>query len=198
VFAQPVVVPRSVRGYATFTAEHARRWRRWYGFSFDALVGEATPAKVNIGPATSRAAQPLAPAAAIARVDFARAPGKDVRGRGECRFDTEGHCDGILVYFELDLAPGVTYSNAPCHVQPASSWPGVIWLLDQPVHADPGGALGISFVHDPSGSRLSVRIGRSAPRSRKPAPRPAARRSTARAGRPLPGSGHASGRAPRP
>jgi hypothetical protein len=58
-----------------------------------------------------------------------------------------GSLTGILIYFELDLAPGTTLSTSPAGAARDSSWHSVVWVLDEPLRVRPGDTFGVRFQH---------------------------------------------------
>jgi precorrin-6B methylase 2 len=153
IYATPLVVPEKVRQAAFFTPEVLDRWQRWYGLPFRTLLdpGDGGATQVDlvrtfVDPWTARRWPLLGPPALLQVFDLAVQSLTPFASAATLCLEREGDLGGLLVYFEADLAEGVSITTEPSCVNRRNHWRIPLWLLPS-----------ILEVH--SGMKLSARSG---------------------------------------
>lgn len=139
LWALPLDVPAEERGRHTFVAEHAERWHRWYDVDFTPLVAAARrrPQRVDRRPQDLRGWPTLGPPVLLAEYDLLAIRDTALEQRAEGILDQPGALGAVLLYFELDLAPGITLSTAPNQATAGNHWRSPLWLAAEPIPITP-------------------------------------------------------------
>lgn len=160
VFALPVTVADKVLSRFTFTSDSTDKWREWYGMDFSSLLTSATNRSVvfRYPPHEVRAWPVLAEPLMLANLDLSGASHPLVNEAAELTITTAGSLSGLLVYFELDVAPGQRLTTSPAEAGETSSWWVKIWLSETPVEVKPGDKLKVSYRYraDSPGTRIEI------------------------------------------
>jgi 2-polyprenyl-3-methyl-5-hydroxy-6-metoxy-1,4-benzoquinol methylase len=153
-----VTIPPDEVEKRTFTAEAARAWTERYGLDFGPLA--------RVPPAADRAFFPwprrardwpvLSEPAALVDIVFADALAPAVGGGTTVRATAAGRMNGLLVYFDLEIAPGVELTTHPHLAEDRCSWRNGVWILPEAFEARLGDAFAVSYAH--AGIRGQVRI----------------------------------------
>lgn len=117
VFALPIAVPnRTIRRHL-FTSEVLDTWRSWYGIDFGAMAGGDTSSfSFFVNPKKLRGCA-LTDPVLVAAVDLDTAGSSTVAADRLFAAPSSGRLNGVLIYFELELAPGCLVSTHPDKVE---------------------------------------------------------------------------------
>ena len=163
IFALPVAVPDRMIRRHLFTQEHLETWHSWYGMDFGALARSTPPSfsfSVNPWELRGRAlADPVLVAAADLRTEESRAITAD------CNFTAtaSGRLNGVVISFDLDLAPGVRLSTHPDRVDQTFHWKHWVWVLPDPPMLEPGARYRLTYRYRVVDQPNSVRVVPAAP-----------------------------------
>jgi 2-polyprenyl-3-methyl-5-hydroxy-6-metoxy-1,4-benzoquinol methylase len=153
-----VTIPPEEIGKRTFTADAARGWTERYGMDFSPLA-RVTPASDRSffpWPHRARGWPVLSAPVALADIVFADAEAPSVGGGATVAATAPGHLNGVLVYFDLEIAPGIELTTHPHLAAEHCSWRNGVWVLPEPVEAQVGEAYAVSYAH--TGIRGEIRI----------------------------------------
>src|SRR5262249_3842319 len=126
MYAYPARMSASERAKRCFGEEAIAAWRARYGIDFSPLL--ALPPPRYVAPRSIEVGrwEALAEPASLGEVDFTTCETTlALSGRG--RFTHDGQVDAIVVYFDLDLAPGVTMTTAPKVADATNHWLTPVW-----------------------------------------------------------------------
>ena len=163
VFALPVAVPdRMIRRYL-FTQERLETWRSWYGMDFGALA-RSTPSSFSfsVNPWKLRG-RALTDPVLVAAADLQTEKSSVITA--DCNFTAtaSGRLNGVMIYFDLDLAPGVRLSTHPDRVDQTFHWKHPVWALPEPLILEPGARYRLTHRYGVVGQPDSVRVVPAAP-----------------------------------
>ena len=138
VFALPVAVPDRMIRRHLFTQERLETWRSWYGMDFGVLA-RSTPSSFSfsVNPWKLRG-RALADPVLVAAADLQTEKSSVITA--DCNFTAtaSGRLNGVMIYFDLDLAPGVRLSAHPDRVNQTFHWKHRVWVLPEPLMLEPG------------------------------------------------------------
>lgn len=147
-FAQPFEIPGQQIDRLTFTAANSSAWEQWYGVKFAdfARVAVDTPHFVLTNPGEVEGWKALAEP--IALLEFSPSESAPPDGTFErlLTFTESGLCNGLLLYFEAELGPGVRLTTRPGKVAASNHWACRVWLFPGgfPTSAGSVGHLGLT------------------------------------------------------
>jgi protein arginine N-methyltransferase 1 len=160
VFAVPVEIDQATVSKFAFTPDATGQWKEWYGIDFTAL--ETSPMNKAIVfkfPAhEARKWKTLGSPFKLADLDLSGASNPLVNESAEFAITTAGMLSGLLMYFELDVAPGHRISTSPAVADETCSWWLKTWLTESPVEVKPGDNLKVSYRYrvDSPGTRIEI------------------------------------------
>lgn len=160
LYAVPVTLPAEHRAPAV-SPEHVSRWRESLGIDFSPLGAAATRAlggrwTYAVRPVEARAWPRLGRGCRLAEVDLATAQASAVCVERELRVESPGRLDAVLLYFELELAPGVTLTTDPAAAADACSWTNPVWEVPGTPDVKAGDLLGLCYRYEGGESALSL------------------------------------------
>ncbi len=148
VYVLPVTVPEEELVRRMGSEATLARWRSWYDLDLSplALLAEQSeeplffirPQKASLWPA-------LAEPALVANVDLEAEPPGVLDTTAEVTVTAPGLLSGLLMYFELDLSPTVTFSTHPARVEEAGCWRSPVWVPARRRRYEPGERLSLRF-----------------------------------------------------
>ncbi len=150
VFGLPVTVPRQKLAENVFQQETLQEWRSRYGIDFAALANAARnrPRRFFINPHKSREWPALSTGVPLVEVDLKAIPGLVFRRSVPVTADASGELNGVLVYFEAELAPGIRLSTAPASVTADNHWYSPVWILADGLPLRAGDRLKLTYSHN--------------------------------------------------
>ena len=158
VFALPVAVPDRMIRRHLFTPEVLEAWRSWYGIDFGALARSA-PSSLSflISPSKLRDCA-LADPVLVATTDLRAEHGSPLPADREFVASVSGRLDGVMIHFELELAPGIRLSTHPDRVDRHCSWAHRVWVLPEPLPLEPGARYRLTWRHGRAGLLDGARV----------------------------------------
>ncbi|MFN2602793.1 MAG: 50S ribosomal protein L11 methyltransferase [Gemmatimonadaceae bacterium] len=160
VLAAPVEVDQTKLEGTMFTPERTREWRNWYGFDFEKLV--AMPVNesmmITVLPHKIRSWPMLSEPVLIADLDFAGMKTPVVDAAVEVSISRGGVMGGLLLYFELDVAPGWEISTSPQKADEANHWAVPIRFFGHPKTVKSGEKFKVAYTYgaDSHGPRIEI------------------------------------------
>jgi SAM-dependent methyltransferase len=135
VYALPMTVPRDLWARSVFGEEEVRKWEDWYGVRLQPLEALRTSRSLftTVRPARTQAWEAMAEPVLLADINLARIEDTAISSRAACTATRDGLVSGVVVYFESDLASGVTLSTDPRRIPEDNHWHNGLWVLTEPV-----------------------------------------------------------------
>ena len=163
VYGRPVGIPAEFLASRLLTAATVDRWRAWYGLEFGPLVEAASGLShvLMLDPESARSLPSIGEPLLLADVDLATFEEVKIASTLISRATTSGELNGVVVFFELDLAPSEVLSTDPHRTTNASSWRNPAWFFAEPVALAPGDPFEVSMSYREPGRPNGVRIGRA-------------------------------------
>ena len=129
IFALPVAVPDMMIHRHLFTPRVLDAWRSWYGMDFTPL-GESAPASLSFAASPWKLrGRGLAAPVLMATADLHAGEITTVTADSSFVATASGQVHGLLLYFDLELAPGVRLSTHPDRVEGNCHWRFPLWVL---------------------------------------------------------------------
>ncbi len=149
ILAVPVAASEElVRGHC-FMPEHAARWNSWYGVNFEPLAQASLDSDrlthVLVKLPEAQACRPLGDPLVLVEIVFADIESFEVEAKGDFQIKMQGALNGVLLYFEAELAPGQWLSTAPAGADPANHWNFPIWLMSRGRGVRPSDRVRVSY-----------------------------------------------------
>jgi hypothetical protein len=140
VLGQGVSVPRTWAARHVFTQEAADAWREAYRLDFAPLVSAAASGATShfVRPDAARGWPTLTEPLILCDIDLTAGATGAVDTEVVVSATGDGELNGLLVYFELEVAEGVTVSTSPLQANERCSWRIVLWTLPTPLLVAPG------------------------------------------------------------
>ncbi len=155
-------IPQEELNLRTFTAHNFEHWQQWYGIDFDAL-DRFNPSLEQLyfrNPKQAASWPTLAPPITLTTLDMAtcdRLPALEANFNAE----RDGAINAVLLYFELEMAPGATFSVEPRQCDPANHWICPIWLLPQAVQVERGARMRLTNTRESVSNLGEMRVSKS-------------------------------------
>jgi hypothetical protein len=89
----------------------------------------------------------LAQPVLLAQIDPAAFTGLVVDHTESTEIAKAGRLDGVVVFFELELAPGVRYTTDPAQVDERCSWRSPVWVFADPLEVEPGDRVAMTYTY---------------------------------------------------
>lgn len=138
LYALPLSAPVGMYEQAVFTAQQAELWRQSYGLDFSNYVADSAKRSFSTTVNTARVKDwpRLAAPILIEAIDLNSDMLELVEVSRVFDIEADGVINCVILYFEAQLAPGISLSIHPDHAGATNSWASWAWL--------PGGALRVS------------------------------------------------------
>ena len=147
VFALPVTVPDRMIRRHLFTPEVLEAWRSWYGIDFGALARSA-PSSLSFPVSPSKLCGcALADPVLVATTDLPTKPSSPPAADREFVASVPGRLNGVMIHFELELAPGIRLSTHPDRADRRCNWAHRVWVLPEPLPLEPGARYRLTWRH---------------------------------------------------
>jgi Ribosomal protein L11 methyltransferase (PrmA) len=145
VFGTAVEVPEDEIAGDVFTEAAAQRWSHTYGFDFAPLVPRQRWLRAHrVKPRVVAGWRRLAGPQLLVDLDLGSQPTAMVDAAATALADADGRLDAAVLHFELDVAPGISYSTAVEAQQPHPSWSNVV-TIQPPVSVHVGDHLRLAY-----------------------------------------------------
>ena len=158
IYGIPVEIPSEVLARHRFSAASLHRWRDWYGIDFgplDSAARHPAPYVFVVRPDKAREWVRLAEPCLLAEIDLRTATPR-LESAAAVTTHTPGRVDGVIMYFELGLSPGVELSLHPDAADHTCSWQAPVWLLPEPLEVEESERLSMTYSY--RGSRVRSRV----------------------------------------
>ena len=133
IFALPVAVPNMMIHRRLFTPKVLDAWRSWYGMDFTPL-GEIAPASLSFAASPWKLrGRGLAAPVLMATADLHAGEMTIVTADSSFVATASGQVHGLLLYCDLELAPGVRLSTHPDRVEETCHWRLPLRVLPKPL-----------------------------------------------------------------
>ncbi|HEY2514638.1 MAG TPA: 50S ribosomal protein L11 methyltransferase [Polyangiaceae bacterium] len=145
--ALPLTVPDDVLRRGALPSAILTEWRARYGVDLWPLADAVRTAKpcLFVQPHDARDwAAPVSPLP-LATLDFRTLERSAHAGRVTEIAQARGRIDGVLVYNELALAPGLELSLHPARATPENHWKNPLYFTPAPLFVEPGDEVAVTF-----------------------------------------------------
>lgn len=158
IAAQCLQLADGIREEHQFTVANTAEWSNIYGLDFSPLLEHrsARTLKIELSPALLARCTPAGPEALVGSFDLARFTSPQAQASTRLPVTRRGPIDAIHLSFKLYLDPEHRIDSSYHAISPGSSWGCPVWLCDEPIPADDGDSLSITYRHNALGSRLDV------------------------------------------
>jgi SAM-dependent methyltransferase len=165
VMGSPLEIPADVLQRRSLAGGTPDRWREWYHMDFAPLVevAGATPQVFFVAPQDVRGWRTLADPVTLADVDLQGCEDTAIDASAETVARTAGEVSGLLVYFEVDVWPGIRHGSAPDQVDGSNHWITPAWALPRSVPVTRGRRIRVSYRYRAGGAGPSVDVAVVAP-----------------------------------
>ncbi|HUR20749.1 MAG TPA: 50S ribosomal protein L11 methyltransferase [Vicinamibacterales bacterium] len=145
VWALPVTIPNDQLNRRHFNQQAAVQWREDYGFDFSPLLGAipVTPLRLQLSTAVARDLPALADAMLVADIDISQPFGSAIDTHVDFVATGSGCLNGILIYFDLALSPGVSFTTERRLAEDTNSWGHQVLVLPTPLDVMPADSLSL-------------------------------------------------------
>ena len=163
IHAVPVEVPESVMSKLMFRESSQANWSGWYEMNFDSLSRGNAPEPFNIFARPhrlkdwARMSEPVL----LSEIDFSIGHPPSVLSESYIVATRNGTLNGIVLYFELGLCPGVWLSVDPETASEECSWRVPVWLLPTALEVKSGERLRCKYTYGTENRHGWVSIARA-------------------------------------
>lgn len=124
----PVHVPAQLFEKRCYTPEVLSRYQEWYGLDFSPLQ-DFSSNFIQVETQQTRYWRPLGPPLALGEIDLARFESLEISTSLPFTVDEVSLFNGFLLYFELQIAEGITLTTHPTQAGDDCHWHNPVWLL---------------------------------------------------------------------
>jgi protein arginine N-methyltransferase 1 len=160
-YALPLVIPQSELDKASPGAACLADWRAWYGIDFAAMTSASknNPYSLfSIKPQHARHWPAPGPPVRLGRVNLGSASWLPQAQTATWTATSSGTLNGVLLYFEIEVAPGFRYSTQPAQAGESNHWHSPVWHLDPPVAVHAGASLELHYTPGFCGGASQLRV----------------------------------------
>lgn len=150
IFALPLQVPDKVRDLHFFSAGQVERWREAYGLDFSIYHDASSRQHGHIFQSTQRLRDwpRLSESLLLADLDLHTTRTDVLSTTQVFKATATGSLSGMLVFFEMDMGSGLSYSIHPDLAQMNNSWASKLWLPAEPIPMAAGEAWEVVWRYD--------------------------------------------------
>ncbi len=147
ILAAPVRLAPELRARRRISVESLAKWQAAYDLDFSALTAwqAQAPDRFIANRADLKQIQRCSAPVRFPSIDFARLDSSIVEFKAEAEIDSPGEIDGVMLWFELDLAEGVSLDADPTSSGADHHWKTPVHLLPAPLPAARGITLEIRY-----------------------------------------------------
>jgi protein arginine N-methyltransferase 1 len=160
IFGLPVNVSQSILINHFFNKNHIRKWDTWYGIDFSSMVGRNIHEQYSyyINAFKAKTWNFLSSPVPLADIELKSIRSPIVQNSGESNIKNPGLLNGILIFFESQLCPGISINSNPLEVTNSNHWLCKVWLLPKPVQVEKKQKFRINYNYKAPdlGNRISI------------------------------------------
>ena len=160
IFGLPVNVSQSILINHFFNKNHIRKWDTWYGIDFSSMVGRNIYEQYSyyINTFKAKTWDFLSSPVPLADIELKSIRSPIVQNSGESYIENPGLLNGILIFFESRLCPGISINSNPLEVANSNHWLCKVWLLPKPVQVEKKQKFRINYNYKAPdlGNRISI------------------------------------------
>lgn len=164
VFGLPLTVPRAELNQHIFTTEQAQRWHEWYGFDFGPLgAGDYNALNgtlQSVRPYAARDWPTLSEPVLLTEWELMDIQELMIDVSVPVIATADGYLNGLLVYFEVQMGPGSSFSLHPARVARDSFRYTPLWIVDEPRMLHTGEQFTLSYRYRVPNARAGVSLER--------------------------------------
>jgi 2-polyprenyl-3-methyl-5-hydroxy-6-metoxy-1,4-benzoquinol methylase len=162
IIALPVSIPATRLESRIVSGDTIDRWGSWYGIDFGPLARAARGGShvMLLDPETVNELPPVSEPALLADLDLAGFDRVQVEGDVTVAAQTAGELNGVVLYFEVQLAAWTSLSTEPRTSTLESSWRNPVWYYNEPLSLKRGDEFRVSFRYRVPGQQNGVTISR--------------------------------------
>lgn len=130
IFALPLQVSAKMRNRHFFSEDHVERWREAYGLDFGVYrdASRQQAGDILLSTVKTREWPRFCEPVLVADVDLYTAQTDVMASTHVFRAERGGMLGGVLLFFELDMGQGLTYSIHPDIARDDNHWASKLWL----------------------------------------------------------------------
>jgi len=135
IYCLPLSVPFNIVSKYFINRNHIKRWKSNYGIDFSAMEGRDNSDQYEfyINSFKAKKWNYLSEAILLTEINLNSITSLSIKIKKESKIDKTGLLNGLLIFFESLLCPGVTLTTHPEKVTKSNSWSSKVWLLRNPV-----------------------------------------------------------------
>lgn len=158
VMALPVEVPSETIERLRFTEEGCKSWQTLYQFDFSVYqeAANSVDSFSYLSGHSLRAWPRLSSPILLRTLNLGRDEPRNIDCRGSFKVESRGRLNGIFVYFEAELAKGISLSSHPDEVKKTNSWANLLWLPSKGRVVHPGQKIEWHYCFDRLGRKSNV------------------------------------------
>jgi hypothetical protein len=163
ILARVVELPEAVLGRHVVEKSVAAQWTELYGIDFSALEEATSGGSAYFTVATPVAAQwpTLTETTELISIDLAQCPRVPLQASTTAAVIKPGAMNGITVFWEIELAPDIRFSNDPLWCDASCCWGTAVWLLAQRPRVREGQTIRLNFCYAAARSSADATLERS-------------------------------------
>lgn len=153
-----VTLPSEVQACHRLDQSQLDRWRAAYGIDFTPLHTVSSPHPIGFyeRPDVARQWPVLSAPHQLYLLDL-HAPPASIDEKVTVTADRDGMANGVVVFFDAQLSPSVSFSSAPWQGGPASHWFTAVWSLPELLPVRAGASVDLRFrYHGEGHTQLDV------------------------------------------
>ncbi len=159
VFGLPVEVSDSLLKLRALTKENLENWKQWYNIDFSHLadnINYKDNKMLSLNAEKAKQLKVLGEAFLLADIDFHVFQDLIIEKTITSKLSQNGHLNGLLIYFELELGSRTITTN-PNLTADDSSWINPIWYVSDTPQANAGDSFTFGFSYDGNRTRFDLR-----------------------------------------
>ena len=150
LYALPLNAPAGLFERVVFTAEQAERWRESYGLDFSNYAADSSTRNFSTTINTARVKDwpRLAAPILVEAIDLSEDMLELIEASCVFEVEADGMINCVVLYFEAQLALGVSLSIHPDQAEESNSWASWAWLPGRPLPVSAGQRLQLDYRFD--------------------------------------------------
>ena len=158
ILGVPVAIPEFKMSEYLFSNENVAAWNDWYGIDFRPLLPAQSEWRTSffIKPQEISEWKTFSPPIILAEIDTGGLTQVAISKQVEASATTSGLCNGVVLFFELDLTENFRLSTSPKTADANNHWGSKVFLLPQPIALDAGNLFKLNYACSMGKSRLEI------------------------------------------